>query len=228
MQSRQMAPGENGAPGRVLTLLASTGVDDSRPVVTADDPERDEIARAKRSPAAFAPLYERYVDAVYTYCVRRIGDPEAASDLTAQVFTRALAALPRFRDDAGSFRSWLFAIAHNTVIDTYRRARDHASLDAGDHPIGLALVHPGNGPEAIVLQRDLRDAFQAAMALLTGAQRELVALRLAGLTGPEIARAMDITIPAMKSTQYRAYARLRDLLAPYADESSAGKEHDHE
>ena len=43
---------------------------------------------------AFAPLYARYFDPVYRYCYRRLGHPEAAADAAAQVFTKALAALP--------------------------------------------------------------------------------------------------------------------------------------
>lgn len=226
MQSRRVAASDRDDTGRVLTLVASSGAPDELPSPATASSERDEIAEAKRDPAAFAPLYERYVDAVYSYCLRRIGDQEAAADLTAGVFMRVLTALPRFREDGGSFRSWLFSIAHNTVIDTYRRSRDHASLEMDE--IGRALAHPGDGPERIVLQHDLRDAFQEAMDQLTGAQREVVAMRLAGLTGPEIARAMELTIPATKSVQYRAYARLRELLAPYADDVPAGKEHDDE
>jgi RNA polymerase sigma factor (sigma-70 family) len=146
---------------------------------------------------------------------RRVDDPEQAADLTAHIFTRALAALPRYREDGGSFRSWLFSIAHNTVIDSYRTRYEHVSIEADD--LGRTLAHPAHGPEQIALQRDLRDAFRAAMAELTEAQREVVAMRLAGLTGPEIASAAGMSLAAVKSTQFRAYTRLRDLLSHYAD-----------
>lgn len=217
MQPRAPGTGDrhDNAVSRSMTLLAGSGTafDQSAPPSTFD--ERDEIARAKRNPTAFGPLYERYVDAVYTYCARRVDDPDHAADLTAQIFTRALAALPRYREDGGSFRSWLFSIAHNTVIDSYRTRREHTSIEADD--LGRTLAHPAHGPERIALQRDLRDAFRAAMAELTEGQREVVAMRLAGLTGPEIASATGMKLAAVKSTQFRAYTRLRDLLSPYAD-----------
>jgi RNA polymerase sigma-70 factor, ECF subfamily len=217
MQPRQIAhQRDRYAEGRVSTPPASQGAAEDHQHSTMTRSEGDEIARAKQDPAEFAPLYERYVDAVYTYCLRRIGDPEQAADLTSRIFTRALTAMPRFNESGGSFRSWLFSIAHNTVVDTYRTTRNHASLDA-EEDVGRTLAHPGHGPERIALQRDLRDAFQVAMNQLTDAQREVVALRLAGLTSPEIARAMNMKVAAVKSTQFRAYTRLRDLLAPYSD-----------
>src|SRR5699024_10200533 len=128
MQPRQIAHQRDPkAKGSVFTLLASPGAAEDHLSPTTILSEQDEITRAKRNPAEFAPLYERYVDAVYTYCLRRIGAPDHAADLTSRIFTRALGAIPRFREGSGSFRSWLFAIAHNTVVDAYRTSRDHAS-----------------------------------------------------------------------------------------------------
>jgi len=53
-------------------------------------------AAAASDPRAFAPLYERYLDAVYRYCYRRLGSREAAEDATSQVFYRAIAGLAGF------------------------------------------------------------------------------------------------------------------------------------
>ena len=48
-------------------------------------------ARAAGDPAAFAPLYARYVRPIYRYCYRRLGTHEAAEDATSQVFAKVLA-----------------------------------------------------------------------------------------------------------------------------------------
>lgn len=77
------------------------------------------VAAAQADRQAFAPLYDRYLDPVYRYCLRRLGSREAAEDATGQVFAKALAALPGYRDR--SFRGWLFTIAHNVVGDAFRR-----------------------------------------------------------------------------------------------------------
>lgn len=80
--------------------------------------ERRLVERAKRERAAFAALYDRYLTAVYGYCYLRLGSKEAAEDATSLVFTKALDAISSCQPDR--FRSWLFAIAHNVVVDSYR------------------------------------------------------------------------------------------------------------
>ncbi len=79
------------------------------------------VAAAQEDFAAFAALYLRYVDLVYRFCYRRLGERTAAEDATSRIFERTLRALPRYR--AGSFRSWLFTIARNTITDLYRSER---------------------------------------------------------------------------------------------------------
>ncbi len=110
---------------------------------TADE-EAALVAAARRDPQAFAPLYHRYFDPVYRYCYRRLGGPEAAADATSQVFAKALAALPRYRD--GSFRSWLFAIAHNTVVDCARSVRADRPLE-----VAATVVDAVPTPEEVSL-----------------------------------------------------------------------------
>ena len=79
------------------------------------------VALARQDRRAFAPLYARYADQVHRYCYRRLGTREAAEDATSLVFARALAALPKCRDE--TFRSWLFAIAHNVIANDLRDQR---------------------------------------------------------------------------------------------------------
>jgi RNA polymerase sigma-70 factor (ECF subfamily) len=156
------------------------------------------VAAAQRDPRAFEPLYARYADPVYRYCWRRLGDADAAADATSLIFIKALAALPRYR--AGSFRSWLFSIAHNTVVDGLRSTRHDAPFD------------PASGPEELALAGDAGRQVRSLLGRLSTDQRHVVELRLAGLTDREIAAALGRNLPAVRMLQTRAVARLRTLM----------------
>lgn len=184
-------------------------------ITTHDVPDRNEtesaiIARSRDDPSAFAPLYSTYFSPVFHYCLRSLGDREAAADATSQIFIKALIALPGYR--SGSFRSWLFTIAHNVLVDSSRRRRVHVPLDdAGDLPSAESM------PEEHALAAEDRRTLEALLARLPPNQRQIVELRLAGLTGPEIATTLGISHAAVKSRQFRAYGQLRVLLGERPD-----------
>lgn len=187
-----------------------------RAVVREGDLEPDEtdrladeaatLFRAQRDLREFEPLYRRYYRPVFEYCYRRLGDREWAADASSQVFAKALAGVHGFR--SGSVAGWLFTIARNTVIDAVRTHRPHQAIDRW-----FGLSDPGPAPEDQAIANDQRRVLFRAMAILTPEQRGIVELRWAGLTGPEIAEALGLSLSAVKSGQYRAYARLRSLLA---------------
>lgn len=163
------------------------------------------VERAQRDPAAFEPLYDRYFDSIYAYCYRRLGTRELAEDATSQVFLQALAALPKFRTH--SFRAWLYTIAHNVVMDVHRTRTplpliDDASLD------GLIA---DDGVDLRASELDVRQL----LTRLTPEQRDVVELRLSGMTGPEIAEILGRSHGAVRALQFRAYQQLRLLLASH-------------
>src|SRR5688500_17541801 len=106
------------------------------------------VAQAQRGDReAFAVLYDRYLPRVHGYCYRLLGERETAEDAATDVFMRALSALPACQ--AGSFRSWLFAIAHNLIADERRRQRPTASLEAA-----ADLADPASLEEAAITAAD--------------------------------------------------------------------------
>ena len=172
------------------------------------------VARAQCDPQAFAALYDRYFEPVYRYCYHRLGSREAAEDATSQVFLQVLAALPRYQE-GGTFRSWLFTIAHNQIANRERERWPDRALDiVGEH------ADPSPLPEELALAADEHRALAAAITMLPRDQRRVIELRLAGLTGREIAQMLGRSHPAVKMLQLRAVERLRDLL----DGSAMGRE----
>ena len=169
------------------------------------DDEADLVERARWDRRAFAPLYRRYVAPVYGYCHHRLGSREAAEDATSLVFAKALTALPSQR--GGSFRGWLFGIAHHVVADALRARGPDEPLDAA-----TVVVDASPSPEELVLVDEDRRVLRRLLAQLPSDQRHIVELRLAGLTNVEIAQALGRSRGAIDVAYHRAVVRLRSLL----------------
>jgi RNA polymerase sigma-70 factor (ECF subfamily) len=172
-----------------------------------EEPDDDALAAAARAnPAAFADLYERYRPEIHAFVYRRVGDPHRAEDVTSQVFLRALRGLPTYR--SGSFRGWLYQIARNAIADSYRRERPTTSDDAL-----IAHADQEPGPLELVEAREARERLHAVIGQLTKGQQQVIRLRLQGHTGQEIADALGMGLNAVKSAQFRAFGRIRELMA---------------
>jgi RNA polymerase sigma-70 factor, ECF subfamily len=183
---------------------------------TASDAEL--VALSQRHPDAFAQLYARYLDPVHRYCYRRLGSREAAEDATSLVFAKALSALPRYHDT--SFRRWLFTIAHHVIVDRYRDAPPEHPLDTA-----IAILDEAPSPEELAIAAEERRSVRALLAHLPEHQRRVIELRLAGLTGAEIAQALGRTQANVDVTQHRAVVRLRGLLGLCAEASEIAHGH---
>lgn len=175
-----------------------------RPLVSVSD-EGVLIEAARTDPRAFAVLYHQHVSDIYRFCYRRLGTKEAAEDATAQVFTKAIGGLAGYR--GGSFRGWLLAIAHHVVVDEVRVARLDVPLMAA-----AAWIDPGPGPEEVAVHTEARRALRTVLAQLPPEQRRVVELRLAGLSGVEIAAALGRSHGTVRNLQHRTLVRLRALL----------------
>ena len=190
-----------GGPGQRGSSAADVGLDRREADALA-------VAAARRNPAAFAPLYRAYFAPVYRYCLRSLGDPDAAADATQEVFTKALAAIGR--GQITEFRPWLFTIAHNVITDRYRQRGRRPE------PTSLTVVterpDPAPGPEEAALAAAARHTVHHFLAQLPVDQRAVVELRLADLSAPEVAALLGRSVGSVKIAQHRAFRRLRDLM----------------
>src|SRR5882762_6783361 len=93
--------------------------------------ERLLVEAAQQDPKRFCVLYEQNFERVYAYVVRRVRDRDAAEDLTADVFQKALANLPRFKWTGAPFAAWLFRIASNTIADRAKRKSRESEITEG-------------------------------------------------------------------------------------------------
>jgi RNA polymerase sigma-70 factor (ECF subfamily) len=202
---------------------AAIGTPDPASAGPAAEWELIHVERARRDPAAFAPLYEAYADLVWRYALSRLGDPERAADATSQTFAKAMSALPDFRpqrrrNGGTTFRSWLMMIARNVVIDDIRKARPTSPLDA---PAAQPwLIARERSPEDAAIAAAERQRIDQALSRLPDTQRQIVELRAVGMKGAEIAAVLNMSVAAVKTANHRAYLRLRELL----DERSSAQD----
>jgi RNA polymerase sigma-70 factor, ECF subfamily len=167
--------------------------------------ERLLILAAQRDRAAFAPLYERYVDQIFAYAHTLTRNRELAEDVTAATFAKAIEDIPRFEWRGVPYSAWLYRVASNLVA---RQSRRPAWVDLDAHqPVD------GLSPELIVEQRARADEVRAAVAALPDDQREAVLLRFGGdLRNREIAEVMGRSEGAVKLLTFRAITALRKQL----------------
>ncbi|MBI2322056.1 MAG: sigma-70 family RNA polymerase sigma factor [Chloroflexi bacterium] len=156
--------------------------------------------------AAFTALYDRFYDRIYRHVYYRTGRVEDAEDLTQQVFLQAWRALGRFRPGGSPFVAWLFTIAHNVVVNFYRRRRFVEPL-----PDGATDSRADAGPD-----HDLRleqERVREAIKRLRVDQQQVVVMRfLEDLSHREIAAALGKTETNVRVIQHRALHELRRVL----------------
>jgi RNA polymerase sigma-70 factor (ECF subfamily) len=160
--------------------------------------------------AALAEVYDQYESKIFSYVYHRVGNAAVAQDLTSQVFLRVLEAIQNERAWRSSFSGWLYRIAHNLVIDHYRRQGRATQVDLDDLP---SLVAKTEDPERAAERALMMDGLRSAINRLTEEQAQVVSLRfLEGLSIAETADAMDKTEGAIKALQYRAVMSLRRMM----------------
>jgi RNA polymerase sigma-70 factor (ECF subfamily) len=171
----------------------------------------DALIRRARGldPGALAEIYERYFDPIYRYCYTRTGHQADAEDLTEQVFLKMVDGLPAYRPSGASFSAWLYRIAHNLVVDRYRRA-GRSTVELHDQ---LPDAGPHSDPEWRFARSEDRQRLLEAIRQLTVEQQQVIALRfIDNLPVEDVAALMNRKPGAIHAMQHRALASLHRLL----------------
>lgn len=170
---------------------------------------------------AFREIVNAHQGRVIGTIARMLGpDCHEAEDLAQQVFLRIWKSAPRY-EPAAKFTTWLFTITRNLVFNESRRRQNRptTSLDA---PVGRDESprqfsdEQAPSPHAALLDREMEEAVDAAIAQLPEQQRLAVILRrYEELPYEDIAAALELTVPAVKSLLFRARTFLRERLDRY-------------
>lgn len=161
------------------------------------------VEAAQKDPTRFAELYELNFARVYAYVARRVGDRDAAQDLTSDVFHKALASLHTFEWRGVPFAGWLLRIAANMIVDRSKRGtREITGQDLSELP---DLDKRPKLEEA-----DQCSRLFALVDQLPADQRRVIGMRFAEEKSiREIAQALGRSEGAVKQLQFRALQNLR-------------------
>jgi RNA polymerase sigma-70 factor (ECF subfamily) len=181
-------------------------------------PETDEqlmVAFARGDAAAFDRLYARHKATVFRFVARSLPSRADAEEIFQDVWMKAIEARERYEPRA-KFTTWLYAIAHNRLVDQWRRkglALVPLAGDDGEEADFDPPDDPAREPFAQVAGREAMARFVAAFEALPPAQREAFVMKEeAGLSIAEIAQATGSDPEAVKSRVRYATAKLREAL----------------
>jgi RNA polymerase sigma-70 factor (ECF subfamily) len=172
----------------------------SRQDAAAELDEGRLVEAAQRDPRRFADLYELHLDRIYAYIAARVRDRDAAQDLTAEVFHRALANIRRFEWRGAPFAAWLYRMAANAIMDRARRIRRETAA------AGVQI----DCEPADVEQAEHSSRLYRLVRTLPEDQRRVLQLRFVEQKSiRETASQMQRSEGAIKQLQYRALETLR-------------------
>ena len=179
-----------------------------------DQPQPDDavlLRTSREDPAAFEAFYDRYVDEVHRFVLRRLGR-DLADDLTAETFTTAFRQGHKFDATRGTARAWLFGIAAN-LIGKHRRTELRglrAVMRLRADPVADSWVEAADERLAA---SSAGPALASALAELSVADRHVLLLvAWAELNYAEVAVALDIPVGSVRSRLSRARQRIRRSL----------------
>jgi RNA polymerase sigma-70 factor (ECF subfamily) len=163
--------------------------------------------------ADIAAMIYKHQERIFRYVLTLVRDPAEAEDLTQEALLRAYRSFASLRDPA-SLTSWLYRIATHAAVDRLRQRARRAPLQVEDD-LDTLDVPEADAPSLLQLveQREMSACVQRYLDGLNDAYRAVILLHdLHGLTGPEIAAAIGVSLPNVKIRLHRARTKLRAAL----------------
>jgi len=172
--------------------------------------ENELIDQAQLNPQNFGKLYEYYFPKIYNYVRCRVPDLDIADDTTSKVFAKVIDNLDKFDATKGSFSTWIFTIAHNTVVDYYKKR-------SKDSNVSLEIVANKAceevNLESELVNKELKENLLLALGELKERKRNIIALKFwGGLTNRKIAKITGLSESNVGVIVYRTMKKLRAML----------------
>ena len=167
------------------------------------------LAYAEGDLIAFETLYRRHRGMLYRFLLRSLRHRADTDELFQETWSRLVTARERYRPEA-KFTTWLLQIAHNLVIDRFRRQRPQASPEEAEIVLRDLDAPESEQPDHALSEFEQRRRLQLALEELPEEQRVAFLLRIEGGLGlDEIGTITGVGRETVKSRLRYALARIR-------------------
>jgi RNA polymerase sigma-70 factor (ECF subfamily) len=181
-----------------------------------DDDARLMVRYREGDLAAFQMLYSRHKGPLYRYLQRTLRGSEAANDVFQEIWSKIIASRRSYEPKA-QFNTFLYHIAHNCVIDHFRRSARHRESQTQDiGELAEQIASARELPEEALSRAQLEARFRGALDQLPLEQREVFVLHEeSGLGLDDIGRITGVAMETAKSRLRYAVSKLRTALRPH-------------
>jgi RNA polymerase sigma-70 factor, ECF subfamily len=170
--------------------------------------DEEMVRRAQDSPEGFRPLYEKYFKPIFLFVLRRVNDKSLSSDITSQVFLKALLKINDFKFKGVPFSAWLYRIALNECFDFFRKTKRHRYVSIDDE--NVRVLH-----EELTSDSGVQELFETLPAILEKLEMdELQLLELRYFEQrpfKEVADILGVTENYAKVKTYRLLDKMKGL-----------------
>ncbi|HET9441353.1 MAG TPA: sigma-70 family RNA polymerase sigma factor [Longimicrobiales bacterium] len=194
---------------------------DLPPPATANEHETALVQRLRaRDDATFQKLHDDYYSAMLRVARNFVRSREEAEEVIQETWIAVVSGIGRF-EGRSTFKTWLFRILMNRArARAKREARmvpfSSFSSDLADGNLHVADARAGSDPEQAVLERELRERIERAVASLPRMQNLVLSLRdIEGWPSEEVCRTLAITDSNQRVLLHRARMKVREQLLPY-------------
>lgn len=165
---------------------------------------------------AFDLLLNRHKQSLYTYIFYTVRDQGLAEDIFQETFFKAITTIRQGRyTETGKFKAWITRIAHNLLIDYYRRRKNENTISNDDYEIDL-LNNPSLCDDTVemkIVKKQVLDDVKKLIGFLPDEQREVLEMRYYGdLSFKEIADVTGVSINTALGRMRYAILNMRKLV----------------
>jgi RNA polymerase sigma-70 factor (ECF subfamily) len=162
-------------------------------------------------------LFEKYHKQLYNFLLRQHRDSQMCEDIVQEVFLKILKYRHTYRGK-GKFTTWMYSIAHNTMVDHFRKARNRYEFtDEIDRVISTQLT-----PEQLSERSSRHEVLYKALDRLSDEKREVLILsRFQNLKYEEISEVLGCPVGTIKARVFHAMKDLRAFFNEQRDEATS-------